>query len=201
MKPRDVVTYFDKNYMNPTEFKNIWLKNDFETWAEFPTEQIENSTLNNSTKEFLKVGFPDSAAPFLNFGLISYDNEFTNIYDYYSDNELETNTKNYWIIGSDNSGNLICVDTSQNDKIIIVDHEQEFEIIETMNQNISELSKSLLLFRNFIEDVNSEFSEDGFFDSMYSLKHIQKLEEEFTSNRIVSSFWDTEIENLKANIE
>lgn len=187
--------------MNATDFKNIWLKNDFESWAEFPIEQIENSTLNDSTKEFLKVGFPDSAAPFLNFGLISYDNEFFNVYDYFSDYKLDENTKNYWIIGSDNSGNLICVDTSQNDKIIIVDHEQNFELIEIINKNILELSKSLLLFRSFIEDVNSELGEDGFFDSMYSLKHIQKLEEQFSSNSINSSFWNTEIDNLKANIK
>lgn len=187
--------------MSPTEFKNIWLKNDFGTWAEFPREQLENSTLNNSTKEFLKVGFPENAAPFLNFGLINYDNEFFNIYDYFSDYELDINTKNYWIIGSENSGNTICVDTSQNDKIIIVDHEQDFELIEIINLNISELSKSLLLFRNFIEDVKTELGKDGFIESMYSLEHVQKLEEQFSLNGINSSFWNTEIDNLIANIK
>ncbi|MGV7107586.1 hypothetical protein [Flavobacterium sp. U410] len=184
--------------MNPTEFKNIWLNNDLETWSEFPNEQIEKSNLNDLTKEVLKIGFPNSAAPFLDFGLISFDNIFTNIHDYYSDSDLDINTKNYWIIGFENSGNLICVDTSKNDQIIIVDHEQDFEVLEVMNKNIIELGKSLLLYRNFIENVNSEFGEDGFFDSLYSLNHVKSLEQEFNKNNINSSFWISEIENLKS---
>jgi hypothetical protein len=187
--------------MNPTEFKGLWLNNEFETWVEFPKEQLDNSNLNYSTKEFLKIGFPRSAAPFLDFGLISFDGKFKNIFDYYSDSDLKTITKNYWIIGSENNGDLICVDTSQNDKIIIVDHEQDFELIEIMNQSIIELSKSLFLYRNFIREVNNEFGRDGFFDSMYSIKHIERLEKEFGNNNIISSFWNCELESLKANIE
>ena len=191
--------------MNPIEYKKIWMKDDSERWTEFPIEQVDKSNLNNETKEFLKVGFPEDAAPFLGFGLRSYDWEFNNIGDYYSDYELDAKTKNYWIFGSDNSGNPICIDSSDNDKLVLLDHEQDFEIIQTMNNNISELATSILLFKNFIEKINSEFGEDGFFDSKFTENHLTELENDFKKLNpnyyIESSFWDTEINNLRYEIE
>lgn len=191
--------------MNPIEFKKIWMQDDSERWTEFPVEQVEKSNLNDETKDFLKVGFPEDSAPFLGFGLRSYDWEFNNIGDYYSDYGLDDKTKNYWIFGSDNSGNPICIDSSDNDKLILLDHEQDFEIIQTMNKNISELASSMLLFRNFIEKINSELGEDGFFDSKFTENHLTELENDFKKLNpdyyIESSFWDSEIENLRAEIE
>ncbi len=65
--------------MNPTEFKKLWMTNDSERWVKFPIDQVEKSNLNEKTKEFLKIGFPEDAAPFLGFGLRSYDWEFNTI--------------------------------------------------------------------------------------------------------------------------
>lgn len=157
--------------MNPIEFKEIWIQDDSVKWTEFPSEQVEKSNLNNETKEFLKVGFPEDSAPFLSFGLRSYDWGFNTIQGYYDDYDLNEKTKNYWIFCSDGSGNPICIDSSDNDKLILLDHEQDFEIIQTMNKNISELASSMLLFRNFIEKVNSELGKDVFF-TQNSLKII-----------------------------
>jgi len=191
--------------MNPRQFKNIWMKNPSEEWVEFPIEQIEKSNLNNITKEFLKVGFPEDASPFLGFGLRSYDWEFNNIYDYYCDPDLDVKTKDYWIFGSDNNGNPICIDSSDNDKLILLDHEQDFELIETMNKDISELASSLLLFRSFIEKVNIELGADAFFDLKYTEKHLTDLEQEFEKLNpnyfVESSFWYSEINNLRYEIE
>jgi len=191
--------------MNPIKFKNIWMEDDSERWTEFPIEQVQNSNLNESTKEFLKIGFPEDAAPFLGFGLRSYDWEFNNIFDYYSDYELDNKTKNYWIFGSDNSGNPICIDSSDNDKLVLLDHEQDFEVIMNMNKNISELASSLLLYANFIDRVNLEFGDDGFYDSKYTEDYLIELESEFKQLNpnyyIESGFWCSEIENLRAEIE
>ena len=191
--------------MNPIDFKKLWMTNDSERWVEFPIEQLEKSNLNDKTKEFLKVGFPEDAAPFLGFGLRSYDWEFNTIQGYYGYDDLDEKAKNYWIFGSDNSGNPICIDSSDNDKLVLLDHEQGFEFMDNMNKNVSELASSLLLYRDFIEKINNEFGEDGFFESMFTEKHLNKLENEFkmlnSNYYIESSFWDTEIENLRAEIE
>ncbi|MEP5339582.1 MAG: hypothetical protein ABJL44_20060 [Algibacter sp.] len=181
------------------------MKDDSERWTEFPIEQVEKSNLKNETKKFLKVGFPEDSAPFLGFGLRSYDWEFNNIKDYYDDDELDDKTKDYWIFGSDNNGNLICIDSSDNDKLVILDHEEGFEVIETMNKNISELASSMLLFRNFIEKINSELGEDGFFGSKFTENNLTELENDFKKLNpnyyIESSFWNSEINNLRAEIE
>lgn len=191
--------------MNPTEFKKLWITNDTERWGEFPIEQVEKSNLNEKTKEFLKIGFPEDAAPFLGFGLRSYDWEFNTIQNYYEYDDLDEKAKNYWIFGSDNSGNPICIDSSDNDKLVLLDHEQRFEFMGNMNKNISELASSLLLFRDFIEKINNQFGEDGFSESMFTEKHLTELENEFKTLNpnyyLESSFWDIEIENLRAEIE
>lgn len=191
--------------MNPIEFKIMWIKDGSERWIKFPIDQVDKSNLNNETKKFLKIGFPEDSAPFLGFGLRSYNWEFNNIKDYYNDDELDDKTKDYWIFGSDNCGNPICIDSSDNDKLVLFDHEQGFEVIETMNKNISELASSMLLFRNFIEKINSKFGEDGFLNSKFTENHLTKLENAFKKLNpnyyIESSFWDSEINNLRAEIE
>ncbi|NQY04734.1 MAG: SUKH-4 family immunity protein [Flavobacteriaceae bacterium] len=181
------------------------MTDDSERWVKFPIDQVEKSNLNEKTKEFLKVGFPEDAAPFLGFGLRSYDWQFNTIQAYYDDYDVDYKAKDYWIFGSDGSGNPICIDASENDKLVLLDHEQEFEFIENMNTSISELASSLLLFRDFIKKINNEFGEDGFFESMFTEKHLTDLENEFEELNpnyyIESSFWDTEIENLRAEIK
>ncbi|WP_299673540.1 hypothetical protein [uncultured Tenacibaculum sp.] len=191
--------------MNPTDFKKLWMINDSEKWVEFPIDQVEKSNLNKKTKDFLKIGFPEDAAPFLGFGLNSYDSEFNTIHGYYGYDVLDEKTKDYWVFGSDGSGNPICFDSSDNDKLVLLDHEQGFEFMQDMNKNISELASSLLLFRGFIKRINDEFGEDGFFETMFTEKHLTELENEFKilnpNYYLESSFWDTEIENLRAEIE
>ena len=191
--------------MNKEDFKKIWLKSELDSWTEFPFEEIEKSNLNNETIEFLKNGFPESAAPFLGFGLDSYDGKLYNIFDYYDDDELDIKPKNYWVFGSDGAGNPVCFDSSENDKIVLLDHEQGFEIIQTMNKNIFELASSLLLYREFINNVNSELGEDAYFDGKFTEKSLKELEIKFEKLNphyyVESSFWDSEIENLRAEIE
>jgi len=190
--------------MTPTEFKLQWIQDKSDRWIEFDLSELKKSQINASTNEFLTIGFPEDAAPYLGFGLRSYDWKFNNILDYYDYDDLDPITKFYWILGSDNSGNPICIDTSQNDRIILLDHEQEFEIIEIVNKNIAELANSLLIYRNFIEEMNSKYGKDGFFDSKFTEVDLNELEEKFkllnSNYYLESSFWDIEIANLRAEI-
>lgn len=181
------------------------MTNNSERWVEFPIDEVEKSNLNEKTKEFLKIGFPEDAAPFLGFGLRSYEWKFNTTQSYYEYDDLDDKAKNYWIFGSDNNGNPICIDASDNDKLVLLDHEQGFDFMMTMNKNISELASSLLLFRDFIERINNEFGGDGFFNSKFTENHLNELENEFKKLNpnycLESSFWNFEIENLRAEIE
>ncbi len=191
--------------MNLIEFKKLWMTNESARWVEFPVNQVEKSKLNKKTKEFLKIGFPEHAAPFLGFGLRNYDSEFNTIQRHYGYNDIDVKAKDYWVFGSDSGGNPICIDSSNNDQIVLLDHEQGFGIMEYMNKNIFELASALLLYRGFIEKVNKEFGEDGFFDLMFTEKHLTELENDFMklnpNYNTDSSFWDIEIKNLRYEIE
>ena len=189
--------------MTPTEFKNKWLSQEDEGWSTFPANKVEQSNLSEQTKDFLKIGLPDSAAPYLSFEPITSGN-FQTIYEYYDHEGLGEETKNYWIIGSDGAGDPICIDAANNDKIILLDHEQDFVLLDNMNTNISELASSLLIFRNFIKRINKKFGPNGFGDSLFTEKELSELQQELKALHpeyyVNGSFWDTQIEELRDEI-
>ena len=191
--------------MDKTEFKTKWNLKRFESWTDFDPAIFDSSNLLERTKEFLKGGFPNGAAPFLNFDLENSDGKLKNIAEYYSNQEQIEGTENYWVFGSDGAGNPICIDSSSNDKILLLDHELGFQPIEHINKDVIELAYYLLEFRNFISDIQTEFGENGFFDSKFTKLHLDGLKErlEKINHNIFSEsdFWKREIESLYEEIE
>jgi len=185
-------------------FKEIWVTSDFDEWITFDQKQLDKAPFTIATKEFLAKGYPKYAAPFLDFGLDNFNSQFISVFDYYATYPLDEKTKHFWFFGSDDSGNIICIDTSNEDKIVLLDHEQEFEPIQTINKTVIELAQCLLLFKNFITLVNTEFGDDGFFEKKYTSKQITDLEAQFkTINPNLfeeSDFWKTEFHLLKDSI-
>ncbi|MEH6538259.1 MAG: hypothetical protein V7719_17815 [Psychroserpens sp.] len=103
------------------------------------------------------------------------------------------------------SENPICIDSNSNDEILLLDHEQGFEPIQKFNKNVTELFQCLLEYKNFIELINLEFGEDGFFESKYTIMYLEKLKIQFkniNSNIFTESeFWNGEISMLFEEIE
>jgi hypothetical protein len=182
--------------MTQIEFKKSWMPDALNQWLEFDITEIEKAPINNTTKDFLKVGFPRNAAPFLDFGWSSYANKFLNIFDCYSKINLNIATKNYWILGSDNNGNPICFDISHNDRIVLLDHEQRFELIDTINNSIAEFAECLLLYKNFINKIQKENGEDAYLDQNISDVQLSDLKNGFKRiNANIfreSGFWRSE---------
>lgn len=186
--------------MTATEFKIIWKQDPINDWLEFDTQELNESPLNIITKDFLKVGFARDAAPFLDFGWTSYGNKFLNVYEVYSRLSLDYVTKNFWIFGSDN-GNPICFDVANSDRIVILDHEQGFELIDTLNKTIVELAECLLIYKNFIDRVQQENGKGAYLNGNISQTQISDLKKDFekVSSDIFteSSFWRRQVLVLK----
>ena len=191
--------------MNPKDFKVNWKINEYDQWTAFDYDQLEKTNLKDSTKAFLIDGFPDGAAPCLDFGLDSTDGNLYNIAEYYTEVELVNGTENYWIFGSDGAGNPICIDSSSNDKIILLDHELGFEPIQDINKNVIELAKCLLVFKDFFSLIESELGEEVLMDSIFPVAYLDKLKKQFEEINpnifLESDFWKTEIECLYDEIE
>lgn len=168
--------------------------------GEFNIHEIEKAPINASTKQFLKGGFPNSAAPFVGFGWRIYNDKFLNIADAYPKYKLGNSAKNYWIFGSDGSGNPICFDITNNDKVVLLDHEQRFALLDIMNSDIAELAACLLAYKNFGSRVQQENGKGAFLDSNISPNQLADLKDEFKqiNNDIfkISDFWRNEINSL-----
>ncbi|QXV65473.1 hypothetical protein INP83_20790 [Mucilaginibacter sp. 21P] len=189
--------------MNSSEFKSAWLSSGFnpqiDSWLEFDKFQIEQSTVNKHTKLFLQAGFPDSAAPFLNFDGLSKGKflTLTQMFPRFFKNER---SKSFWMLGTDGGGNLIAIDDSNDDKIVLLDHEQNFELIDIINENIEQLAQCLLLYRNFVNDVLEKNGEGAYLDGNYTKEQLLKLIQGFNTvdSDILkrSGFWKSQIATL-----
>jgi hypothetical protein len=186
--------------MTPTQFKEAWKPDNIMRWAEIDLSELNKAPLTDLTKDFLKGGFPEDAAPFLNFGLRGSEGKFENVAECYQRHGNEGVTKNYWVFGSDGEGNPLCFDTTQNDRIIWLDHEQNFEIIGIVNANVMELAECLLAYRNFVQRMFLKNGEDAL-DSDISAEQFSDLVNKFKAiNPNIfkeSGFWRSEVNALK----
>ena len=194
--------------MSPEQFKKAWKPDDeFFRWTEFSHDELTKTNLSEDTKSFLKQGFPEDAAPYLSFGLRSFDGTFHSMgsFEPYSWHELGLSANSHWIFGSDGAGNPICIDASNADQVILLDHESRFSFMDRLNANVEELAASLLAYKQFIDRVNEKYGEDGFFDIKYSKQDVDLLFNDFEEiNKNIfeeSSFWKQEIDMLKEQIE
>ena len=201
---------FDANqlvaiFMTPEDFKSLWQPGKFNRWAELDVHEIEKAPLSEATKNFLRLGFPEDAAPFLSFGWRSNKGKFNNLYETYPGYGAPSTSKNFWIIGDDGEGNPICFDVSRHDRLVLLDHEQNFEIISVVNTNIAELAECLLLYKNFISKAQRDNGENAYLEADFSMTDIAVLKESFKqiNDRIFkeSSFWRSEINALEKEIK
>ncbi|MEP0034303.1 MULTISPECIES: SUKH-4 family immunity protein [Flavobacteriaceae] len=160
--------------MKPEEFKNIWTleENNLNSISQ---EKLNGLGLSESSIEFLvKSGLPDSAAPFLSFSKDSNDvydsvQKLTTIYDF-----LEPEFEKYIVIGSCNNGDPIVINTGNNDRIELLDHEDYFSS-QAFNFDLPSIAKCLIAYRNFVKRVQRENGEDAFLDSNFTDEQFEKL--------------------------
>ncbi len=187
--------------MTGETFKANWPTDSLTRWYEFDFAEIDKSPLKEETKLFMKSGFPEGAAPFLGFGWRSYDDKFYNVRDLYAKYgyDLEIETKDYWVLGSDGGGNPICIDVANDDRILLLDHEIEFDIIEQLNSNIMELASCLLEYKKFIKKVHKEVGHDPYTESQATIDLLNELRNTFLNinpRLFDSQFWSSSVEGF-----
>ena len=82
--------------MTAEEFKTEWKKisiPEIDTWIDFAESELRKAPLKEETIEFLKGGFPGSAAPCLSFGWESNESKFLTIPQMY--NYMEFSEEHY----------------------------------------------------------------------------------------------------------
>ncbi|WP_207532684.1 SUKH-4 family immunity protein [Desertivirga arenae] len=188
---------FKRLEMTPTQFKQHWksVAGRGRKWITYPPCEIEHVNLLESTKEFLRVGFPVSAAPNLHFrplgGKLCTAEEFCG--------SPQREAPKHLVFFGVADHDIICFDTDHNDEVVIVDWEN-LELKLKINKNIEQLAQCLLAFQSFIHKITVENGIDGYDGSNFTDEHFIELEEEFRgiSPTIFQEgpFWKKELWNL-----
>ncbi len=160
--------------MTPQDFKNNWTNID-ESLSPLTVSRLDRFNLQKSTIDFLTIaGLPVYCEPNLSFAKDIDDifygiNKLTEQFDF--DDDKEKYDK-YVVFGSCRDGDAIAIDTSDNDKIVELDHEDLFSS-KYFNSSINTLADFLILYQNFEKEVladkdqNDNFQNFNFTDEQF----------------------------------
>lgn len=161
-------------------------------------DKFKGLSVDDSTMHFLmNVGLPESAAPFVSFDRA----ELNTIEELYSTGVL---AHRFLIeIGSDGAGNPICVDLLGNCRIVVLDHETDFEPM-FVNSSVKHLFAFLTIYMEFGNKLIHLRGDSAFIDSNFTdeelndlLIRLRSVDHEALSNE--ETFWCQEIEIFKSN--
>lgn len=147
--------------ISANEFIRRWTKEEDEPLVTFTDEAIKDITISENIKLFLKTaGLPESAAPFLSFEEL----KSTPLASVSKEWGLPEEYERYKIIGSNGSGDPVCIDINESSSIVYLNHDNYFKRV-FINSSIPQLAESLLLFRDFVHKVQKEYGEDAYLDN------------------------------------
>jgi hypothetical protein len=169
--------------MEPKEFKvrynRSFPKGISAKFVKYKKKHIDKLSLSPIDRALLlRVGLPDSTAPFIHFEALD-DNKLSAL------EHLVPNKDRYYIIGSNGSGDAIAIDSDKG-HVVYFNHDLDFEKI-LMNSSIETLAECICLY---MENWKTA-SPDELLTKILNADPILK-----ESN----GFWITEIEILRDEI-
>jgi len=196
------------------EFKTHWLAKTNVKLVSYIDRELDSANIKPDTKSFLiESGFPEICAPFLSFNEKLYSDKLLSLKDYHN---LENDDfSHFYVLGTEtNNGDMICIDSNDDDKILVVsndhihnidqkvnlEYRQEFIPIMFINSSILKLAQSIFTFGEFINNIRRANNGILFFDCDISkdqaaqLRNSLKEVDDMCTEK--NSFWWFEIENL-----
>lgn len=192
--------------MTPQIFRTNWTNTD-EPLLPLSKLRLDKFNLLKKTADFLHIaGLPGYCKPNLSFVSDTDDifygiNKLTDQYDYlreeFDSEEDNPDFDKYIIIGSCRDGDVIAIDTGDNDKIVELDHEDLFSSMY-FNSSIETLADFLILYRDFETEVlQDKNTEDNFQCFNFSDEQFERLKNKLDSvdSKAIteSGFWKDEL--------
>lgn len=138
--------------ITPQHFKQRWERGGLDRLVVFPESSLADVRLPVDARAFLvEAGLPVEAAPFLGFeppkgvGLRRVSAIF----------HQPPAFDRYRIIGSNGSGDPICIDEAANGQIVYLNHDNRFQRV-LMASSVVSLAECLLELRDFIDDAGGD---------------------------------------------
>lgn len=144
--------------MSPADFKSRFISTLPEIPAEiglrldeffvYPEVLVNHLAIPRTDKDILTVsGLPKDAAPFLTFGMGKGDC-LRRLGEAYG---LSQEFGRYRMIGSNSSGDMICIDEARDGMIVYLNHDNNMQVIY-MNSGVCSLASSLCAFGKLMLD-------------------------------------------------
>lgn len=177
--------------MTAEEFKLLWIS-EGDSIIKYEIKNLLSLNLQKTTMDFLtKGGLPNSAAPFLNF-----DEKLETLNNYYNFDNIKFD--DYIVIGTDGCGDPIVINTSQNDIIECLNHDDDF-LPRFFNSSLNQFCQFVLNYRNFINLILKENGQNALMDGIFSDEQYKGLYEKFNvidSKAIKEGYWKDTLEYL-----
>lgn len=194
--------------MTPKTFRENWINPRLPLYP-FSRTFIDSFNFRPATVDFLSMaGLPAYTEADINFVSEKADESFyrmmrlTEMYSFMNFSSQEIKELNrYVVIGSCNDGDVVAIDTKDNDKIVRLDHEDSF-MPDYFNSSIEAMADFIIFYRDFELEVlitkipvNSSIPVD----LIKKNKSVQELHEYLgpDHNLSVFDFTDQQLENLR----
>ena len=143
-------------------FKRDWRENEESFLVTYSTQDLTGLPINDTSRTFLvEAGLPKYCPPSLNFNEKLYSDTLKNVKEVCK--LTHDDFTHFYVIGSDENGNMICIDTKDSDRIKAVDvayvhtvdHREptnfhsNYVPIWFVNSSVRHLANCLLLYQNF----------------------------------------------------
>ncbi len=193
--------------MTPQQFQDSWT-NTGEPLTPLAKSRLDKFNLRRETSDFLSIaGLPAYCEPNLSFANDTDDifygiNKLTDLYDCltqeYDPEDDQPAFDKYIVIGSCRDGDVIAIDTNDNDKIVELDHEDSFSSMY-FNSSIAALAGFLVQYRDFVAEVlQDKDPEDNSQCYNFTDEQIEQLINKMYSmdSRAITEhgFWKNELE-------
>ncbi len=181
--------------MDIQQLKKYWKDNGEQLYIYSPSH-VDKAKIDNETFLFLTTcGLPSDAAPFLSFGEIREDKLWT------PNQVFKINVEgldDYLMFGGNGSGDPVCIDTTEHNQIVYLNHDNNFERI-FINDSILQFAVCLTKYHDFNLSLIDKASDD-FMRRKFSDTEFVQLKSDFknidSSSLSDNSFWAVELDGL-----
>jgi hypothetical protein len=135
--------------ITPQQFKQRWERTKNERLVAFPQDSLSDVRLSADAREFLvEAGLPKEAAPFLNFKPPK-SGALTRVSVVWHQPPAFAR---YRIIGSNGSGDPVCIDEEIGGQVVYLNHDNLFQRV-LMASSVFTLAECLMQVRDFIAEI------------------------------------------------
>jgi hypothetical protein len=173
------------------EFRQSWQRVEGDRLVAFPADTISDVELPADARAFLiEAGLPCEAAPFLSFGRPERGTleRVSAVYD------QACAFDRYRIIGSNGSGDPVCLDEEAGGQIVYLNHDNRLQRV-LMASSVFTLAECLLAFRDIIVDAGDT--------QAITAQRFEELLQRFRTidpaPSTVDGYWQQELRNFSAS--